>query len=97
MMSQLSPHYIADYSVTFERINLNDIKKFKLTLCIPGMDYYIPDVTYSNSALVKFEWKDLNDVGFFIVATIEHVTKVVVIQCRYLVVNDIEGSTFYFD
>lgn len=39
----------------------------------------------------------MNDTGFFIEVTVKFVSHFIIANCRYLAVNDIEGTEFHFD
>lgn len=43
-----------------------------------------------------FDYKDLNKTGFVIQATIQKVSRLYFVQCRYLAVNIMDPSIFYF-
>lgn len=62
-----------------------------------GLNYNSPVQGTSLSALVLFEWRALNDTGFLLDATVTFVNKFAFMNCRYLAVNDIDGTEFYFD
>lgn len=59
---------------------------------MPGLNYNTPATASSNTALVLFNWRDLNDTGFLLDVTIEYVSRFAFMNCRYLAVNDIDGS-----
>lgn len=62
-----------------------------------GLNYNTPTNVETDPASVLFQWKNLNQTGFVLVVRIETISRFTFVNCRYLAVNDIEGTEFYFD